>query len=255
MSNAAVPAAGPPRPAGPAHPSIPGGPDAYDRGMTTQPPGWYPDPYAAAPGVERWWDGAQWIAQTREPAPAPTWSPAPWPQRPAAEAEPVAATWGARLAAYVIDGIPFVVLAFVLLGMFGYFDIIGRLAAGDESAMADLEAMTAPFSAATTTTLVVGAIAHFLYNVGFHMRKGQTPGKMLVGIRVRMADQDRLPDGRAASLRWVVQQGGPQLLSGVPVLGLLAGMFSIADHLWPLWDGRSQALHDKAARTIVVRAR
>lgn len=223
--------------------------------MTTQPPGWYPDPYAAAPGIERWWDGAQWIAQTREPAPAPTWAPAPWQPAQAPSAESAAAHWGARVVAYLLDAIPFVVLALAVLSMFGYFDVVGRLAAGEESAVTELEAMTAPFSTPSTTTVVVSLIAHLIYNVGFHTRKGQTPGKMLVGIRVRMADEDRLPDRRAALLRWAVQQGGPQLLSGVPLLGFFAGVFSIVDHLWPLWDARRQSLHDKAGRTIVVRAR
>ena len=28
---------------------------------------------------------------------------------------------------------------------------------------------------------------------------------------------------------------------------------TIADHLWPMWDQRKQAFHDKAGRTVVVR--
>lgn len=37
--------------------------------MTT-PPGWYPDP--AMPTVERWWDGTNWTAHTRQAPAAPT---------------------------------------------------------------------------------------------------------------------------------------------------------------------------------------
>ncbi|WP_306231604.1 RDD family protein [Agrococcus beijingensis] len=228
----------------------------------SQPPGWYPDPYAAAPGVERWWDGANWIAQTRDPVPAqPTWSPAPWQTPPAPAAASTDASqqqlagFGSRALAYLIDLIPFVVLAAIVLGQFGYFEIVDRLAAGDDAALADLEAMASAGSAASVTTVVVGAIAYFLYNVGFHRWKGQTPGKMLVGIRVRMADDDRRPTGRAAVIRWAVQQGGPQLLSTVPIIGLFASIFTVVDHVWPLFDAERRALHDKAAGTIVVRAR
>ena len=219
---------------------------------SSQPPGWYPDPYAATPGVERWWNGLQWLAGTRDPAAQPTWSPAPWEDVP--EPERQTASWGARLGAYLLDMVPMVVLAMIVLGAFGWFGLVGRAAEGDETAFAELEALSAPGSPASIASVVIGAIAYFCYNVGFHMAKGQTPGKMLVGIRVRMRDEDRLPDARAAIVRWAVQQGAPQMLSGFAGLGFLAGVFSIVDHLWPLWDPRGQALHDKAARTIVVRA-
>lgn len=221
---------------------------------SSQPPGWYPDPYGATDGVERWWNGVQWLAETRGPVAAPTWAPAPWEQQPAPSSEPALASWGARVGAYLLDIIPFIVLVTLVLGTFGWFDLVGRAADGDESALTELEALSTPGSAASVSSVVVGAIGYFLYNVGFHMRRGQTPGKMLVGIRVRMLDEDRLPDARAAVLRWAVQQGGPQLLSSIAGLGFFAGLFSIVDHLWPLRDPRRQALHDKAARTIVVRA-
>lgn len=219
---------------------------------SSQPPGWYSDPYAATDGVERWWNGIQWLAETRDPAAPPAWAPAV-PQEPD-RTEPELASWGARVGAYLLDIVPFVVLVMIVLGMFGWFDLVGRAAEGDESAFTALEAMSAPGSPASIASVLTGAIAYFLYNVGFHMTKGQTPGKMLVGIRVRMRDEDRLPDARAAVLRWAVQQGGPQLLSSIAGLGFFAGVFSIVDHLWPLWDPRRQSLHDKAARTIVVRA-
>ncbi len=219
---------------------------------SSQPPGWYPDPYSATDGVERWWNGIQWLAETRDPAAPPAWAPSP-AQEPE-RTEPELASWGARVAAYLLDVIPFVVLVMLVLGTFGWFDLVGRAAEGDESALTALEAMSAPGSPASIASVLVGAIAYFLYNVGFHMAKGQTPGKMLMGIRVRMRDDDRRPDARAAVLRWAVQQGGPQLLSSIAGLGFFAGVFSIVDHLWPLWDPRKQSLHDKAARTIVVRA-
>lgn len=224
---------------------------------SSQPPGWYPDPYAATEGVERWWNGIQWLAETRDPAAPPAWAPAPVREPHSGEPdspEPELASWGARVGAYLLDIIPFVVLVMIVLGMFGWFDLVGRAAEGDESAFTALETLSAPGSPASIASVLAGAIAYFVYNVGFHMTKGQTPGKMLVGIRVRMRDEDRLPDARAAVLRWAVQQGGPQLLSSIAGLGFFAGVFSIVDHLWPLWDPRKQSLHDKAARTIVVRA-
>ncbi|GAA1423714.1 RDD family protein [Agrococcus citreus] len=227
---------------------------------SSQSPGWYPDPYAATDGVERWWNGIQWLAETRDPAAAlaeapaaPVWAPAqPAPSR--ASTEPELASWGARVAAYLLDLVPFVVLVILVLGSYGWFDLVGRASEGDEAAFAELEAMSAPGSPGSVASVLIGAIAYFAYSVGFHVRKGATPGKMLVGIRVRMLEEDRHPDLRAAVLRWAVQQGGPQLLSTIAGVGFFAGVFSIVDHVWPLWDPRRQSLHDKVARTIVVRA-
>jgi uncharacterized RDD family membrane protein YckC len=36
------------------------------------------------------------------------------------------------------------------------------------------------------------------------------------------------------------------------VVGSLFGIFGLLNHLWPLWDAKKQALHDKVAATNVV---
>jgi len=76
-------------------------------------------------------------------------------------------------------------------------------------------------------------------------RNGQTLGKQLVGIRVVRTD------GRPVGfwlgvLRTVVAQ---QLL-----IGLTFYLYAVVDYLWPLRDPQNQALHDKIARTWVLRA-
>ncbi|MEV7400707.1 DUF2510 domain-containing protein [Streptomyces sp. NPDC091267] len=67
----------------------------------TTPPGWYPD--TAAPGSERWWDGAAWTAHTR-PYPAATQQPGP--ARPAPTAVPGQGSGGGggRVVALVVAG-------------------------------------------------------------------------------------------------------------------------------------------------------
>jgi hypothetical protein len=40
----------------------------------------------------------------------------------------------------------------------------------------------------------------------------------------------------------------------VPALvNFFCGVFSIIDGLWPLWDDRNQALHDKVAKSVGIR--
>jgi uncharacterized RDD family membrane protein YckC len=54
--------------------------------------------------------------------------------------------------------------------------------------------------------------------------------------------------------RWL-GQSGDALVSWVPFIGSIVGSYALVDGLWPLWDDRRQALHDRLARTNVVRIR
>lgn len=231
--------------------------------MTSPVPGWYPDPFAAEHGTERYWDGQLWSTHTRPVGGAP--EPARTAVQPApgavggAAADPSgveAASWGARLGAALLDVIPFVVLMFVLLGFTDYDELAGRAAQGDEAAFAEAQAMLTAGSPTALMLSLVGVVAQAAYNVLLHASTGQTLGKRMVGIRVVRADDPaRTPSIASALLRWIVQYGGPQALSNLPLVGLIAFVFTVVDHLFPLWDARRQALHDKAAKTLVVRVR
>ncbi len=75
-----------------------------------------------------------------------------------------------------------------------------------------------------------------LYNIGFWMLAGQTPGKRLMGLRIVRTDGERITIGPAIR-RWV-----GYWISAILFLG----------YLWVLVDDRRQALHDKLAGTLVV---
>jgi uncharacterized RDD family membrane protein YckC len=77
----------------------------------------------------------------------------------------------------------------------------------------------------------------------------RTLGKRLVGLSVIAADGTQ-PTRRMALVREV---GGKALLFGI-VTGWLIVPW-LLNYLWPLWDERHRALHDRLAGTIVVRAR
>lgn len=76
------------------------------------------------------------------------------------------------------------------------------------------------------------------------LRNGQTWGKQWLGIRVVRAGRDPV-GGWFGVLREVLVK---YLLLG------LCGIVQLIDSLWPLWDDRKQALHDKIVGTYVVRA-
>ena len=79
--------------------------------------------------------------------------------------------------------------------------------------------------------------------------RGLTPGKLLVGIRAVREDGSDLGWGLGFMREVVVKR----VLGSV--LWLFAGLYPVADGLWPLWDPRRQALHDKMVGTLVVRGR
>ncbi|WP_433467237.1 RDD family protein [Spirillospora sp. CA-128828] len=97
----------------------------------------------------------------------------------------------------------------------------------------------------------------FVYFTVLHARWGQTLGKKACGIRlVKAADLSavswRQALGRQAFVYAIgIATGALNLLS--PVAGIL-GLVGLLDNAWILWDERRQALHDKVAGTVVVKA-
>jgi predicted Zn finger-like uncharacterized protein len=78
----------------------------------------------------------------------------------------------------------------------------------------------------------------FAYYVVFTGARGQTPGKMLVRIRVIRANGDAVGYGRA-------------LLREVPGK-MLSGLLLCIGYLMVAFDARKQGLHDKLADTCVI---
>ena len=94
-----------------------------------------------------------------------------------------------------------------------------------------------------TLVLLAGvypAIAIHLYET--------TVGKHAAGLAVRRSDGSRVGFGRAL---WRELGARIVILDGI---GLFIGLVPLIDVLFPLWDSQSQALHDKMADTVVVRA-
>jgi uncharacterized RDD family membrane protein YckC len=97
---------------------------------------------------------------------------------------------------------------------------------------------------ALTTVIFCGI--YFLYDWIQHAVWGQTLGKRALGTIVVTADSRSKISAGAAAARAAV-------FTLPPIILYLGGFFDLLDGLWLLWDQRRQCLHDKAARTVVVR--
>ncbi len=210
-------------------------------------PGWYPDPFSGG-GYVRWWDGERWGASApagSEPTAAPPRSRDPWSQ----DAPYVLATWTQRALARMLDWLVVTVLTLpvALVLVWPAVSDFLALAPGDGALPAEaIDALRTDLVGQSVAISLVTAAVWFLYEVPQNVAYGRTLGKRALGIRVRLRDVDARPGWLAASLRWGLFTAG-NLVGGIA--------FLLVDYLWPFWDRPyRQALHDKAARTVVVPA-
>jgi|1185.fasta_scaffold48428_1 uncharacterized RDD family membrane protein YckC len=115
---------------------------------------------------------------------------------------------------------------------------------------------TAPFVSAITGPIIgiamVGLIVGFIYEVGFLKAFQATPGKMVLGMEVRLREMPGPMPWGALMLRWLLKRG--VAIVQILLIGLLIyPVYYMVNYLWPVFDAKKQALHDKAARTNVVR--
>jgi uncharacterized RDD family membrane protein YckC len=91
---------------------------------------------------------------------------------------------------------------------------------------------------------LLSILAPFVYFTVMHGREsGQTLGKRWLGIRVA--------DGTTGSAIGHGRAFGRYAITFVFWLVVIPG---ILDYLWPLWDKKNQALHDKVVGSVVLKA-
>lgn len=163
---------------------------------------------------------------------------------------PALAGFGDRFLARMIDtlilGPAAVLLAFVAVAIYLALPhpALPEPALPQAPVRTDSAGLTA-LSEVATLWFVLLLAATYLYDVELLYRRGQTVGKRAMGIRVVPSSPGRPLTRGSAAMRWLV---GDVASFALPYFGLL-------DALWLLWDKPlRQCLHDKAARTIVIRA-
>lgn len=240
--------------------------------MTQTPAGWYPDPTpdpAASPSL-RYWDGTAWTAHVSPLHAQPALS---GPTTP--DGEPLAGWWW-RVLAQVIDGTILSVVANVIVlpvqiqmqrELMGTMDDLVREAEQNPGQTPDFNQMFDTYADVLQENafwLTVPAIAFgLLYMAGFLRWKGGTPGKLMLGMRVRLRERPGTLPWSAIAARLALQLAVPSILvvagitsGSLPLVALgfaLGQLIYLADVLWASWDDKRQALHDKLARTNVVR--
>jgi uncharacterized RDD family membrane protein YckC len=142
------------------------------------------------------------------------------------------AGYGARILAYIVDGL----LVGVVMSVLSLI-LVATLAGttrGDEVSGAGI-------AAATIWTLVIIAVS-LVYFPYFWQRRGQTPGMRMLGIRV-VRDNDGGPLGWGAAILRYIGYAINSIIFGLPI-----------GWLWILFDSRRRGWHDLIGGTVVVKA-
>ena len=221
----------PPPPGGPQAPP-PGGPQAPPPPGGPQAPAYPPFPAGpqAPPG------GPEGPPSYGGPVPPGGWQQ-PIAQQPAAWHGRQLASWGSRLAAYLIDAM------ILLIPVIALTLVVVAIAAGSDTG--------------AVVTLILGFLAYLvvacLYAPLLMAREGehngQTWGKQALGVRVIRDGGEPMSFGWAALREIVVKGFGVGIASSIiPIIPWFLDFF------WPLWDDQNRALHDMIVSTHVVQA-
>jgi uncharacterized RDD family membrane protein YckC len=101
-----------------------------------------------------------------------------------------------------------------------------------------------------TETLLIALVGLVYNGLLDGSERGQTVGKRVMHIRVVDVDTgESIGIGRGYGRAGVVA-----LLQNANSVIPLAGLLGLVDSLWMLWDPQKQTWHDKAARSVVVKA-
>jgi len=154
----------------------------------------------------------------------------------------VYAEWWQRAVAFIIDSVLIAIPAGIVITLAG-LSTIGKLTTNDEFGNPML-------NAAAVRHLALGALIAFGIGIVYRTllegsARGQTFGKMAMGIAVKDLDDGGSIGYARAFGRWLVGS----------LLWVVTSIPGIIDLLFPLWDQKKQTLHDKAVRSVVVQVR
>jgi uncharacterized RDD family membrane protein YckC len=153
------------------------------------------------------------------------------------------ADWWQRAVAIIIDGIILGIPKSIIL-----FAAVNSSGSGGGFYSTRLDASIVLIGVIFT----VIDIAYFAIFNG--SEKGQTVGQMALGISVRDESTGGQIGPQRAGVRILALEPG-LIFSWIPVLGVIAGLYTLVAALSPLWDSRRQGFHDKVAKTVVIKTR
>lgn len=147
------------------------------------------------------------------------------------------ASFGQRLAAMLLDGLIYGATGGVVyLIVFIPLTLVGGSSVTFSSTFSGSAAM-----AGAAVASVIWSIGFGVFNLYLVAKRGQTPGKMILKIKIVRKENGEPPGFMGAFLK--------------EVIGRMAnGLVFNLGYLWMLWDANKQTWADKIAGTIVIKS-
>ncbi|MBM3283021.1 RDD family protein [Candidatus Gottesmanbacteria bacterium] len=149
------------------------------------------------------------------------------------------ASFGRRFLAGLLDGVIVQIINIVIgwVPLFLFMIIVDKFGKNLGNRSISIVSPMVLYGAFIWLTTIIIFCGYFVYFIG---SRGQTPGKMVVGIKVVKIDTHTSPGYISAFLREIVGKI-------ISCLVICLGFF------WMLWDKNKQTWHDKIANTIVIK--
>jgi uncharacterized RDD family membrane protein YckC len=161
----------------------------------------------------------------------PPSSPGPAQPREGLALAPKFAGFWIRTVAYLIDGFLIQLIYALLLGV----GFLGYTSGSDTDALSDFSQIL--FETNFSFLNILSTVIYLAYFTLFLGMRGQTPGKMICGLKVVRLDGSPLSYGQAA----------------VRTVGYYLNLLTLCiGFLWVAFDPRKQGLHDKIAGTCEI---
>lgn len=196
------------------------------------------DPYAPQ-------DGPPFQGQWQQQQPMPGYGHQPSPRDVTPDGQPVAG-WGTRLLARLIDsfllGMVVAALSSVLTGVPDFWARYVEAVADPQSILS----LPVELADGLLRLSIASAVIGLVYETVTTALLGGTLGKLVLGLRVRHRDQP-------GNLGWGYAVLRAAIWNLAPLASTVGTLFTLVNGLWPLWDDKKQALHDKAVRSNVVK--
>ena len=156
------------------------------------------------------------------------------------------ATWGTRLGGYLIDAVIFIPVLVVLYIRFRHTHVLEVHLNTRRNGTHTRRSVSLLSPLVTAVAFVV--YATLLYG-GARGADGRHDGRRGPG-GARRGTHDALGYGRALWRAWWSSSCGSWA-----TVTVILGVVWLLDMLFPLWDKKRQTLHDKIAKTVVLRIR
>ncbi len=139
-----------------------------------------------------------------------------------------------RLIAHLIDGLLLTGIGYLVLEL-----VQSQLASPEEGPIVEAALAISPATERAVTALVDNLLP-LVYLVGFWTWRGQTPGKMVMGVKIVRTDGAPIGLGKSI-LRYLGY--------------IVSGLILFIGYLWIGVDPKKQGVHDKIADTYVIKLR